>query len=171
MALSSGRHLLGQRNLRHTMGADAVNSDATLVIFGYENMYIKIKSFPDPSSGVQSAIEVPTPLGTTYSKAGQRNPKFEGSASFIETEDRAVQAMFNEIIANGGYFDAWLYHGTPNYYVNRKHLRDCVFVQSSPTQRDFSSNTEVLTVEGDIHGLYFLEMEEGNAKTLMGGNQ
>lgn len=169
MALSSKGLLKGHFDLRQTFGADATNSDATLVIVGYENFFIKCKSFPDPSSGISGNIEVPLPLGNIAYKPQQRKTAFNGSASFIETEDRAVQRMLDEIIKNGGYFDAWLYHGTPDHFTNRKMLRKCFFEQAAPTQRDFSSNSEILLIEGDISGSYFGEIEEGNMSTLMGG--
>lgn len=169
MALNSGAFLKQHHNLRHTMGADATNSDATLVIDGYENLFIKLKSFPDPGSNIASNIEVPLPLGNTYDKAGQAKTSFNGSASFIETEDRVVQAMLDQIKHKGGYFDCWLYQGTPDHFVNRKRLIKCFFVQTAPTQRDFSSNTEVLLIEGDLYGNYFGEIENGNVGTLMGG--
>ena len=169
MALQSGGFLKQHHNIRQTMGADATNSDATLVIDGFENMFIKAKSFPDPSSGIGGNIEVAMPLGNIYYKPQQAKTAFNGSASFIETEDRAIQAMFDQIRQNGGYFDAWLYHGTPDAFVNRKRLVKCFFEQAAPTQRDFQSNTEILLLEGDISGNYFGEMESGNVGTLMGG--
>ena len=168
MALSTFDLLKENHNIKQTLSADAVNSDATLVIDGYDSLFIKIKSFPDPSSGINSNIEVPMPLGNTYDKPGQRKTSFNGSASFIETEDRTVGRMLQEIVDNGGYFNAWLYQGTPSHYVNRKRLENCFFVQTAPLQRDFTSNTEVLTIEGDMYGNYFGEMETGNTKTLMG---
>lgn len=168
MALNGFDLLKGHHNLRHTMGLDATNSDATLAIDGFENMFIKCKAFPDPNSGIAHNVEVALPLGNKYDKAGQRVTAFNGSATFIETEDRAVQSMLDQIIANGGYFDAWLYQGSPEYYVNRKRLVKCFFVQTAPTQRDFSSNTEILLIEGDLYGNYFGEIEEGNASTLVG---
>lgn len=170
MALTSAAALKAHHSLRQTMGADATNSDATLVIDGYENLYIKAKSFPDPSSGISGNIEVPMPLGNIEYKPQQAKTAFNGSAAFHETETREVQQALDEIKMNGGYFDAWLYQGTPDYYVNRKRLIRCFFEQAAPTQRDFASNTELLLLEGDISGNYFGEIEQGNAKTLMGGH-
>lgn len=171
MALTTEGHLHKQFNLRKTFGADATNSDATLVIDGYENFFIKCKSFPDPSSGISGNIEVPMPLGNITYKPQQAKTAFNGSASFIETETRDVQRMLNEIkFKNGGYWDGWIYQGTPEFYTNRKRIRSCFFEQPAPTQRDFQSNTELLLLEGDISGNYFGEMEEGNLKTLMGSH-
>lgn len=169
MALSSFELLKSNFNLKQSLSADATNSDATLVIDGFDNLFIKIKSFPDPTSNIAESIEVPMPLGNTYDKPGQRKSAFSGSASFIETEDRTIEKMLRELNDNGGYFDATLYQGTPTHHVNRKRLINCFFVQTAPVQRDFSSNTEVLTIEGDFHGNYFGEFEEGNTSTLMGG--
>lgn len=169
MALNSAMSLKGVHNLRQTMGQDATNSDAVLVIDGYENLYIKAKSFPDPSSGISGNIEVPAPAGNIYYKPQQAKTAFNGSASFIETEDRIIQRTLDEIKHKGGYFDAWLYHGDPTHYVNRKRLVKCFFEQAAPTQRDFQSNTEILLLEGDISGNYFGEIETGNVGTLMGG--
>lgn len=169
MALSSGQYLLNHHNLRHVMSAEATNSDSCLVIDGYENFYIKAKAFPDPILQISESIEVPMPLGNTGYKAGQAKTSFTGSATFIETETRDVEAMFNEIKAKGGYFDGWIYQGTPDYFVNRKRIRKCFFTAPAPAQRDFSNNTELLLLEGDIAGHYFGEIETGNAGTLMGG--
>lgn len=169
MALNTAGHLKKHFSLRQTMSADATNSDATLVIDDYENLYIKIKSFPDPSSGIGGNIEVPSPLGNIYYKPQQAKTAFNGSASFIETEHRSVQTVLDEIKLKGGYFNAWLYHGDPDKYVNRKRLIKCFFEQPAPTQRDMQSNTEILLIEGDISGNYFGEIETGNVETLMGG--
>ncbi|THA05527.1 hypothetical protein [Rodentibacter pneumotropicus] len=169
MALTTAGHLKKHFSLRQTMGADATNSDATLVIDGYENLFIKCKSFPDPSSGISGNIEVPAPLGNIYYKPQQAKTAFNGSASFIETEDRVVQAMLDDIKLKGGFFNAWLYHGDPDKYVNRKRLEKCFFEQAAPTQRDMQSNTEILLIEGDISGNYFGEIEKGNVQTLIGG--
>lgn len=171
MALSSGQFLKGHHNLRHVMGAEATNSDACLVVDGYENFFIKIKAFPDPTLQVNEAVEIPMPLGDINYKPGQAKTGFSGSASFVETETRDVEQMLHEIkYEKGGYFNAWLYQGTPDFFVNRKRLIKCFFTQSAPVQRDFSSNTEILLIEGDIYGHYFGEIEEGNAGTLMGGH-
>lgn len=169
MALNSANFLKNNFDLRKAMGTYATASDATLVIDGYENYFIFAKAFPDPSSGISGEIEVATPLGDIEYKAQQAKTAFNGSASFYETENRDVQRIFDQIKAQGGYFDAWLYQGTPEHYTNRKRLRACFFAQNAPTQRDFQSNTEVLLLEGDMFGKYFGEIEQGNATTLMGG--
>lgn len=168
MATSGLGLLKSQYNIRQAMGTDAINSDSILVIDGYENMYIKIKSFPDPSSLIEQPIEVPMPLGNKINIPGQRRTWFTGPVAFIETEERAVGNMLREIVDNGAYFDCWLYQGTPDHFVNRKRLIGCWFAFPSDLSRDFSNNTEVLTVEGDMYGNYFGEMEEGTVKSLIG---
>lgn len=169
MAVTSGAYLQQNYNLDQSIGPAATNSDATLVIIGYENIYVKTKAFPDPVSLTAEPIVVPLPLGNETNKPGQAKTSFSGSATFVETEKRDIERIFNEIkVKTGGYFDAWLYQGTPDNYVNRKKLRNCFFSVSAPVQRDFQSNTEVLLLEGDITGNYFNEIEEGKASTLMG---
>lgn len=170
MTVNTGAFLHNTYNIAQSIGTDATNSDATLVIIGRENLHVKIKSFPDPTSLPAEPIVVPLPLGNETNKPGQAKTSFSGSASFVETEDRVIERTFTEIkFETGGYFDAWLYHGTPDKFVNRKKLRNCFFAMGAPVQRDFQSNTEILLLEGDITGNYFGEIEEGNVKTLMGG--
>lgn len=168
MALSSAAFLKEHVNLTQTMGENATNSDATLVIDGYEKFFIKVKSFPDPTGGISEPVVVPLPLGNETNKPAQAKTSFSGSATFIETEDRAIEKMLTQIKKDGGYFDAWIYHGTPDKYVNRKRIKHC-FVTMQPAQRDFQSNTEVYLLEGEITGNYFGEIEKGNIETLMGG--
>ena len=170
MSQATSAFLKGQYGIKQAMAPDAAASDATLVIDGYENFYIKAKSFPDPNSGIPANIEVPMPLGNKSYKVSQAQTAFTGSATFIETEKGDVQNMFDEIKFNtGGYFDAWIYTGTPDKYVMRKRIIGCFFEQASPATRDMQSNTELLQLEGELTGNYFSEIELGNVDTLEGG--
>lgn len=169
MAITTSKFLKQHLSLSQMIGQDAINSDATLQIDGYENMYIKCKSFPDPSSGIGGNIEVPLPLGNITYLPQQAKTAFNGSATFIETESRTVGTMLDELKLKGGFFDAWLYQGTPEKFVNRKRLVNCFFEQTAPTVRDMQSNTELLLIEGDLSGNYFGEIEKGNVETLRGG--
>ena len=65
------------------------------------------------------------------------------------------------MIANGGYFDARIYEGTPQRHIRSYLLRRC-FINVTPTERDWENKASVMQISGTLTGSYFGNESPGN---------
>lgn len=152
-----------QRNFRLTqaMGAKLNAGDATFAPVGYSGIHLLVKSFPHPFISGGQEIEVPMAGGGVYYEQSPIDPKFQGQVSFLETVAGTVRQFSADVVANGGFFDARIYEGTPERHYFSYMLERCFFTLD-PADRDWESRTQVLMVSGTLRGMFFGRIDPGN---------
>lgn len=163
MALSTGKYLESFHDSISAIGAKAINSDFTIQIVGWPESYMLCKQAPWPELSSQGEIEVPTPLGGKMWQPQQVATAQQGQVTFQETVKGNVEQKLVEMLTKGGFFDAWIYEGTPTNYIRRKLLKDC-FLQLDAVDRDWENRSQVLTFSGTMFYHYFGEVEEGSMR-------
>lgn len=136
------------------IGAKAVQSDATLVIKGYEDTYLLLKQFPWPVATVSDVIEYYGPVGQKMVQPQQNKTKQEGPFTIYETVENHAGEFLKNIIAQGGEFDATVYAGRPDDYKRKEELKKCILVADTP-DRDWENDTSPLMISGTMHYHWF----------------
>ncbi|MBN7118098.1 hypothetical protein [Ectopseudomonas oleovorans] len=162
MTVSNASYLKSFYDATKALGQKAVNSDFTLEIEGFEQIYLLAKQCPWPDVSVAGEIEVPSPLGATLLEPQQIKVAKQGQVSFLETVAGTVDQTLVSIIANGGTFNAKIYEGTPTKYLRYKRIVDC-FIQIDDPDRDWENRSQVLTFSGTMFYHYFGELVQGNS--------
>lgn len=147
------------------LGRKAISSDYTIEIEGFEDMYLLTKQCPWPVLSTTGEIEVPMPLGAAMWEQQQTKVNMQGPIAFFETVAGSVDQMLVDIIANGGRFNAKIYHGVPSKFVQAKRIIDC-FVQIDNPDTDWENRSQVLMFSGTMFYHYFGETIAGNSATI-----
>lgn len=163
MTVSTGQYLKDMHGSVRAMGRKQINSDFTFEIEGFEGIHLLAKQCPEPTLTTGGEIEIPTPMGGTVWEAQQTKTAQQGSVSFLETVAGDIDQMMVDLIRNGGYFNAKIYHGTPKKYIRYKRIEDA-FIQLDPVDRDWENRSQVLTFAGTMFYHYYGEVVEGNSK-------
>lgn len=161
MTVSTAQTLNSIYNATKAVGNPRVVSDATLDIDNFPGMYLTIKAFPWAVLSPGEPIEVPMPLGVMRALPGQTQVRKQGSIQLIETVTGASSAMLRTMIRNRGIFNAWLYEGTPERFVEAHRIIDA-FIVAEPPDRSWEDNTVALTISGTIHFHYFGQITQGD---------
>lgn len=164
MAISTADYLKGFYDSTRAMGEKVISSDFTFEIEGFEGTYLLAKQCPWPELSTTGEIEISTPMGATMFQPQQVKVAQQGQVSFYETVAGDIQDMMVEILTNGGLFNAWIYEGTPDRYIRRKHIVDC-FIQMDNPDRDWENRAQPLMFSGTMFFHYFGEDETGSAST------
>lgn len=165
MTVSSNDMLRGWYNVEKAAGRASINSDATMEIEGFLNMRVLTKQFPWPMVGSAGEIEVPGQMGTTTYIPQQLKTGQQGPIQFKETQDGQAMSFMEQVILNGGMFDATVYEGTPEQFVRGYKYRDCFFVPDQP-DRDMENKTQIMLIAGTLFFSYFGESIPGNVTRL-----
>lgn len=163
MAVSNPNYLKGFYDQTRAMGDKVINSDFTLEIEGFEQMYLLTRQCPWPVVAPQGEIEVPTPLGAAAWQSQQVRVHQQGAVTLMETAAGAVDNMLLDLIVQGGTFNAKIYEGTPQKFLRYKRIMDA-FIQIDNPDRDWENRSQVLTFTGTMFFHYFGEVVEGNSK-------
>lgn len=162
MTVSTGRYLKTMHDATRAMGRKAINSDFTFEIEGHEGLYLLGKQCPWPTLTTGGEIEIPTPLGGTAWEAQQTKTAQQGSVSFLETAAGDIDQLMVDLIANGGYFNAKIYEGTPKKYMRYKRIEDA-FIQLDAVDRDWENRSQPLTFAGTMFFHYYGDIVQGNS--------
>ena len=169
MTVSNDRYLKTFYTATQNLGYKEISSDFSLELVGYEEMYLLCSQAPDPTLTSAGEIEVPSVLGSSRFQPQQVKVAQQGSITFMETMKGHVSSTLLSIIADGGTFDATLYHGTPTSYLRKKQIWDC-FLQLDNPDRNLDDRSQILKFSGTIFYHYFGEVSEGNSKDYRAGN-
>lgn len=167
MAVSVGGYLKRFHQATWAQGDKVVNSDFTFVIDGFEDSYLRCKQFPFPQSSTGEAVEVISVLGTKYTQAGQVDFSKQGAIAFYETVLGLTNILLIDLIASGGEFDAWVYHGTIENYIWKRRIIKCNAVIENG-DLDWENRTQALLLTGNLNYHYYGEEEKGLVTTLRG---
>jgi hypothetical protein len=167
MAVSTGLYLKRFHESTWSQGDKVVNSDFTFVIDGYEDSYLRAKQFPFPQLSTGEPIEIASVLGTNYTQAGQVQFYRQGSIAFYETVLGLTNNLLVDLIAQGGEFNAWVYHGTMENYIWKRRIVKCHTMIESP-DLDWENRTQPLLLTGTLHYHYYGEEEKGGVAVLDG---
>lgn len=151
---STAKYLKSLFNATAALGDKVVSSDATFEIVGYEHLTLLVKQFPYPELSTAGEIEVPMPLGSARWQAQQLKPNQQGQITFMETIQGHIGQFLEEIVDQGGIFDAYVYEGTPENYTRKEAIHSC-FVQLDNPDRDFENRSQIMTISGTLFFHYF----------------
>jgi hypothetical protein len=166
MAVSKVGMLKQYHETAAAIAKKVISSDYTLVISGYESNYLLCPTFPVPTLKIGEAIEIPSVAGTKVYQQGQVVTNYQGAISFEETEASSIRSMYGLIMANGGTFNAKVYHGTPDNFVSCYKIYNCSMSLDMPDS-DWESNTQILKVAGTIFFHFYGEEEKGTVTSLI----
>ncbi|KJV08065.1 hypothetical protein [Methylocucumis oryzae] len=162
MTVSEQQYLKKRHSEIKALGDKVISSDGSMVIEGFEGMYLLTKQFPWPTVTPVGEIEVPTIMGTSRWQSGQAKLNHQGAVTLQEVVAGSVDDMLLQLLQNGGTFDAKVYEGIPQAHLRYKPIYDCFFTMENP-DRDFENRTQVLTFSGTLFFHYFGEVEQGNS--------
>jgi hypothetical protein len=151
---STAKYLKSLFNATAALGDKVVSSDATFEIVGHEHLTLLVKQFPWPELSAAGEIEVPMPVGSARWQPQQLKVNQQGQVMFMETIQGHVGAFLEEILMQGGRFDAKVYEGTPENYSRVESIYDC-FVQLDNPDRDFENRSQIMTISGTLFFHYF----------------
>ncbi len=167
MAVSTGSYMKGFQETTRTLGHKATADEFTMEIKGFEHTYLLVKTQFWPELSVGETIEIPTVLGSKMVQPAQVNFTFQKSIALQETNAGVISKMLVELLCNGGTFDAKVYHGTPQNFVEAREIIECHLVLEMP-ETDFENRTQPLLFTGQIAGHYYGETITGNVPHLYG---
>ena len=167
MAVSSGAYMKNYHETVRALSDKATADEFTLEIKGFEHTDLLIKTQFWPELSVGDPVESPSVLGTIMVQPGQVKFNFQKSIALQETNAGTISKMLIELICLGGQFDATVYHGTPDNFVEARKIKNCNMVIDMP-ETDFENRTQPLLFTGQINGHYYDEKITGNVPHLYG---
>lgn len=156
--LNNGPYLKTLYKQATALGDKSVVSDAWFEVKGYEGLSMLIKQFPMPELSSAGEIEVPGPLGMANWQPQQIKVNQQGQMTFMETRKGAIRDFLEQLVAQGGTFDAVVYEGTPDEFSQKWELTNC-FLQIDPTDRDWENRATVTMISGTLFYHYFGKTE------------
>jgi hypothetical protein len=129
-------------------------------------LYIKSQFWPELTPG--EGIEVPTPLGSAMWQPSQCKFHQQASITFQESADAQVHQFLDALLeckavgthtTSTGRFDAYVYYGTPDHYIERRKIEDAFIVIDEATETNWESRTEILTFNAMIYFHYYGETD------------
>lgn len=161
MAVSSAEYLKGFYNTARALGNKSVSSDAYFEIEGHEHLGLLTKQFPFPTLGSAGEIEIASPMGAGMWQPQQLKVNQQGQLGFTETVIGHIAKFMEDVVANGGLFQATVYEGTPDKFHRAYKLRDCFFQPDNP-DRDWENRSQVTLINGTLFFHFFGERIPGN---------
>ena len=152
-----------QQNFRLVQAlGDKINAgEASFAPIGYDGMYLLIKAFPHPSVSGGEPIQAFMPGGGSYYEQAPIDTSFSESITAYETKAGTLKQFLRDVLANGGFFDARIYEGSPDRHTRSYLLRRC-FIKLAPSERDWENKASLLQISGTLTGSYFGEEAPGN---------
>ena len=151
--ISSAQELESFYNISKALGAPAISSDGTMVIDGFESMYVTIKQFPWPVIAPMGEIETSEIMGSMNYEPQQLKTAFSGPITFKETINGTVQKLLNDIAAQGGKFSATMHEGTPDNAIRSLPIVNA-FIVMDVVDRDSENRGQALLLTGQIFFRY-----------------
>lgn len=161
MTVSAVQVLNGFYNATKAQGTKSISSDATLEIEGQGDLMLLTKQFPWPVLGPSGEIEMATPMGGKAWMPAQLNNAQQGPITFTETVAGRVMRFMEDIVSQGGIFQATVYEGTPDSYSRAYKLVDCFFVPDA-VDRDWENRTQLTLINGTLFFHFFGKKLPGN---------
>jgi hypothetical protein len=161
MTISSADTLRGFYNATKALGTKSISSDAYFEIEGHADLALLTKQFPWPTLGSQGEIEVSTPLGGKTWMGQQIATAQQGPITFTETIAGRVMRFMEDIVANGGEFNATVYEGTPDKFTRAYKLVGCFFVPDA-VDRDWENRSQLTLINGTLFYNFFGGRLTGN---------
>lgn len=166
MALSAPQDLKQYHSTAQALGETSTNSDAMLVIEGFETLMLLTKQFPWPVTTPMGEIERAGPLGMVMAKPQQLKTYHQGPMTFVETQRGMVQTFLEQVVErNKGVFQGRVYEGTPTRFVRGYRLLDCFFVSDNP-DRDHENRASLTQIAGTLHYHFYGDKIAGNVDVL-----
>lgn len=165
MAVTRASVIKGFHDASRATGDKRVAADYSLQIDGHEGAWLLCKSQFWPELTVGEGIEVPTPLGAAMWQPSQCKFHQQSQVTFQESRHGIIQAMFESLLmsasaAGAARFNAWVYYGTPENYIQRARIQDA-FITAEPVEVDWESRTQLVTVPSTIFYHFYGEYESG----------
>lgn len=134
--------------------------ESVFVPVGFNGIELLVKSFSTPYLSGGEAYETFGPGFRTFDQA-QPDTSFQSAITFYDTEAGTTRQFLTDIVAQGGFIDAWIYEGTADRYTAAYLLERCI-IKVDPVERDFESRTQSLLISGQISYNFFGTRKPGN---------
>lgn len=152
--------LKAQYEAHRGLGDRSIQSDAIMVIDGFEYLGLLIKAFTWPILTTASEIEGFLPGGQKFWEEGQLETAMQGQVVITETKaGHAYEALTK--LATIGRRDCTLYEGNPTEFVRAIRIRD-MFMKLDPAERDAESRSALTQFSGTMHYQFFGETLPGS---------
>ncbi|APQ14661.1 hypothetical protein BJP27_24110 (plasmid) [Pseudomonas oryzihabitans] len=156
MTVSNEAYLQQAFSAQTALGDKIINSDAHLVIDGFEDISAITKQFPWPILTPEGEIEVPGAMGITTLQPQQIKIRHSSPIAFMETTKGHIQDMVRKINEAGGRFNARVYEGTIENPLRTARIVRC-FLQLENMDRDFENRAQIGQFTGTLHFHYLGE--------------
>lgn len=153
MTVSNESYLSESLDSVMALGDKDINSDAFMVIDGYEQERFLFKQFPWPVLTPEGNVEVPMPMGLKHHQPAQINIAQEGAVTMMETKAGHIKAMLHAINEQGGRFNARVYRGTYENPSDTARIT-LAFLRVEPMDRDIENRTQVSMWSGTMYYHY-----------------
>lgn len=165
MAVTRASVIKSFHDTSRAMGDKRVAADYSLQIDGHEDSWLLCKSQFWPELTAGEGIEVPTPLGAGMWQPSQCKFHQQSQVTFQESKHGIIQAMFADLLlcsnpAGAARFNAWVYYGTPDSYVQRARILDA-FITAEPVEVDWENRTQLVTVPATVFYHFYGQYESG----------
>lgn len=165
MAVTRASVINGFHESSRVSGDKRVAADYSLQIDNFEDRWLLCKSQFWPELTPGEGIEVPTPLGSAMWQPSQCKFHQQAQVTFQESKSGIIQAMFNSLLlcsngAGAARFNAWVYYGTPESYIQRARIMDA-FITAEPVEVDWENRTQIVTIPATIFYHFYGEYEDG----------
>lgn len=174
MAVTRASVIKGFHEAARAHGDMRIAADYSLQIDGQEGSWLYIRSQFWPMLTPGEGIEVPTPLGAAMWQPSQAKFHQQSSITLQESADGRVSSLFQSLLTCPGSdgdiitpinspsrFDAWVYYGTPENWIERARIR-YAFLQAEPIDDpDWESRTQITTIPATIFYHFYGEYEKG----------
>lgn len=159
--MSSVEFLQAQYEASRGLGDRSIQSDAMMVIDGFEYLGLLIKSFTWPILTTATEVEGYLPGGQKFWQPGQLETAMQGQIVVTETKaGHAYEAL--TVLATTKPRDCTLYEGNPTEFVRAIRIRD-MFMKLDPAERDAESRSAMTQFSGTMHYQFFGETLPGSA--------
>lgn len=159
MGTSSVDFLKAQYEASRGLGDRSVQSDAVMVIDGFEYLGLLIKSFTWPIITTSSEVEGFLPGGQKFWEVGQLETAMQGQV--VITETRAGHAYEALTVLTRKRPGATLYEGNPLEFARAIRIRD-LFLKLDPAERDAESRSALTQFSGTMFYQFFGEVLPGS---------
>jgi hypothetical protein len=156
---SSLAYLQSQFAVSKALGDRSLQSDALMVIDGFEFLTMLLKDFVWPVVSTAGEVEIWLPNGQRALQQQQIETAFTGNVVIMETSSGIAEEALAQLA--GQNFDATVYEGNALSYTRGAFIRQCFF-KVEPAERSFEGRSQVTQYNCEMSYHYFGERLPGN---------
>ncbi len=146
------------------LGEKSINSEYTMVLDDEPDVQYLIKQFPLPIVSPEDVIEVPMVGGLKGFTPQISKFDFRGTFVLAETVGGHARNLLEKTqamrtVSVRPRFNAVIYHGTPDEYVQKWRIIDAALFGFDPVDIDMENRGQLTVYQGQIAFMYFPDVE------------